>query len=136
MTDKYWLDLFEHKRSCPPCSFDFLHDLRRGLRVVIRMHQDRAPGSQFPGNRRADAAGGASHQCSTSRFNSEFKKLLQTSSQFYDAETQSLLGFATLIDASSRIYARVDEVGKEEGRSLVFANGLRVSCKKKGWSTI
>jgi len=60
------------------------------------------------------------------------QKLLQTSSQFYDAETQSLLGFATLIDASSRIYARVNEVGKEEGRSLVFANGLRVSCKKEG----
>ena len=39
----------------------------------------------------------------------------------------------SLIDAGSRIYARVDEVGKEPGRSrsLVFANGLRFSCEKE-----
>jgi hypothetical protein len=44
----------------------------------------------------------------------------------------------SLIDAGSRIYARIDEVGKEQGlsRSLVIANGLRFSCKKEGWSTI
>jgi hypothetical protein len=44
----------------------------------------------------------------------------------------------SLIDAGLRIYARVDEVGKEQGlsRSLVFENGLRFSCKKEGWSTI
>jgi hypothetical protein len=37
----------------------------------------------------------------------------------------------SLIDAGSRIYARVDEVGKEQGlrRSLVFANSLRFNCK-------
>jgi hypothetical protein len=37
----------------------------------------------------------------------------------------------SLIDASSRIYARVDEVGKEQGlsHSLVFANSLRFNCK-------
>jgi hypothetical protein len=37
----------------------------------------------------------------------------------------------SLIDASSRIYARVDEVGRKQGlsRSLVFANSLRFNCK-------
>jgi hypothetical protein len=44
----------------------------------------------------------------------------------------------SLIDAGSRTYARVNEVGNKPGhsRSLVFANGLRLNCKKQGWSTI
>jgi len=44
----------------------------------------------------------------------------------------------SLIDAGTATYARVDEVGKEQGlsRSLVFANGLRFSCKKQVQSTI
>ena len=42
------------------------------------------------------------------------------------------------IEAGWSIYARADYVAKELGRSrsLVFANGLRFSCKIEGWSTI
>ena len=38
----------------------------------------------------------------------------------------------SLIDADSRIYARVNEVGQEQGlsRSLVFTNGLRFTCNR------
>ena len=38
----------------------------------------------------------------------------------------------SFIDAGLRIYARANYVAKESGRSrsLVFANGLRFSCKK------
>jgi hypothetical protein len=44
----------------------------------------------------------------------------------------------SFIEAGLSTYDRADYVAKEPGRirSLVFANGLRFSCKKEGWSTI
>jgi hypothetical protein len=42
------------------------------------------------------------------------------------------------IETGWGIYARADYVAKQLGRScsLVFANGLRFTCKMEDWSTI